>query len=54
VAFVGWFGYSIYDSAQKAAAASAAEAAANAEPTTTELNLTDFSEYMNGLDLYYE
>ncbi len=49
--FVGWFGYSVYDSAQKAAKASEAEAPA--EVTTTELNLTDFTDYLNGLNIYY-
>ncbi len=51
IAFVGWFGYSVYDSAQRAAEEKAAEAAADV--TTTEINLTDFTEYVNGLDIYY-
>ena len=47
IAFVGWFGYSVYDSAQRAAEEKAADV------TTTEINLTDFTEYVNGLDIYY-
>ena len=29
------------------------EAEAAAEVTTTELNLTDFTDYLNGLNIYY-
>ncbi|MCR5294825.1 MAG: hypothetical protein K6E30_06580 [Lachnospiraceae bacterium] len=50
-AFVGWFGYSVYDSVSRAAEERAA--AGGVEVTTTELNLTDFTDYLNGLTLSY-